>query len=291
MKFFNTVSPAFLILLVLASCDTTGPLDDSLRIVDSIPDTTLHRGESIEFDLKTIVRDSSNRDITFTVDDDGAAADAYISGTTLTVEALQIGAATLSISARANGAVAVDHTFDVTVVCPTTPTPSEVSYFPHEVGQEWRYDYEEYENPDTYPAEDSLTGTLIWTVTNITNECDRVEVEIQEVFNGTFRRTSHTAPELDTTYAVEWNKEIRASLEGKLMTIDNFIEETSGPDSIQWLYPNTIQERVSRDTTFNCGSGGCASLSYALEEQLGIVTWEHRYSHRSQHDRSITLVE
>ena len=291
MDSFKTVSPLFLILLVVASCDTTSPPDESLRFAKAIPDTTLHRGESIAIDLKTIIPDSSNREITFTVEDDGPAADGYISGTTLAIDALQIGTATVFISARADRAVAVDDTFYVTVVCPTTPTPSEASYFPHEVGRKWRYDYEEYERGYTSSSEDYLAGTLIWTVTDITNECDRIEVEIQEVFNGTFSRTSYSAPELDTSYAVEWNKEIRASLEGELMTIDNFIEETSGPDSIQWLYPKATQERVSRDSTLICGFGGCTTLSYALEEQLGIVSWDYHSSHRYQHDQTITFVE
>lgn len=163
-------------------------------------------------------------------------------------------------------------------LCPTEPGADQESYFPHEMGRQWHYAFEEAHSSQNAPWSDLTQGSLTWEIVRSEDHCVRIDLEVAERFAGIFARSS-SIPELDTTYAVAWEKTLRARLEGDLLFIEGYIDSSyRALDSVRWMYPQHVPPVVEVDSTVFCGFGGCVSERLKLQRGVGIVEWEYANS-------------
>ena len=86
------------------------------EVTDTIPELALGAGDSATFDLEEYFRDPDGDALTYTPEtSEEAVAAASVSGATLTVRSVSAGTATVTVTARDPGGLAVQQSFAVTV--------------------------------------------------------------------------------------------------------------------------------------------------------------------------------
>ena len=280
--------------IMFTACDATRPEaleqeKDTISVVQPIADATLRLDDGYVIDLHEHFRHSAGGALFFTVVSEGEAVQARVADGVLEVTPRGAGTATLIVTATGPDAASTVVRFRIHVRCPTEVGGDEVSYFPHDLGQEWSYEYREYSYPkQTSPYENTTTGILRWRVTELVEGCSSIYLEITEVFEGTRERRFMGRD--DTTVAVGWEKKLAAQLDGSRLILEGYTDgEFTGLDSLRWIHPRTAPEEVQVDTTVFCGFGGCTEVGYGLQGGVGITRWSYRSHHRDVYTKELTL--
>jgi hypothetical protein len=175
--------------------------------------------------------------------------------------------------------------------CPSELTQKETSYFPHEVGRQWDYTYESRSGylANSGPTGQETIGDMRWEVTAATDGCTHEDLTIAESFEGI--RVEIARGEVDTTYALEWQKELHAKLDGSRLIIDGYADESPYRPALQWILQGDAPAEIRVDTLVQAGFGGAINVRYSMRRNVGITFWEYASGHRGDHNSEMLTLK
>lgn len=198
---------------------------------------------------------------------EGTASRAEIVGDVLHLTPVGHGTDELMVTASVDQFSVPGNPFEVNVTaCATALGDSLVSYFPHEVGQSWAYDYT-YKYSDGHsewePYED--VGMVTWTV---------LEPVVQDACTfGMIVQVKGEAIRNLGPDTLHWEEERFVALRGRRLVFPDITYKGKWDLSVDWAHPVNSAAEIRYYELVGCFRG-CHDVELKIEAGKGIVYWK-----------------
>lgn len=243
---------------------------EAIKRLASVVDTLVNRNQGeIVLDLNRYFARAHPDTVTYQLrQHSGYAVTSELRGDSLLLTPVDTGQDVVAIVAQVASFYA-EIRVEIEVVLP--PDSTLISYFPHEVGQSWVYDYTHSFKEDCCDQGRSTVGTVTWTVLRHVQNNGVVGVWIKE--EGDAVRTYEYTDQSDTLH---WEKEKYVTLMNQQLAIPGITRSNDSRWELtaHWLHPPDTASVVEYYKLVNCFRG-CHEVVMQLEAGRGMIYWDN----------------